>query len=390
MIFYQRNIIVLILCIAVGIFPASADSTVTQQDAETELTGIQKMIRLLSSRLSSARSKKNTVQEQLQKAELAIGELVTELRKIEGRRQRQQKQLKNLRRQREEQNKALLAQRQDLARQIRTSYAMGRQDYLKILLNHEDPSALARTLTYYGYFNQARAARIEAIRSQIERIHTLKGEIDRETTVLEGLKRAKIKAKSSMEEHSRKRKDALAKLSLEIARDDQRLAYFQQDKNRLEKLINKLKQAFTHFPNQQPFYKRRGHLHWPTAGPIRHDFGTKRSLGNLTWQGVLIAAKAGQPIHAISHGRVIFADWLRGFGLLLIIDHGNGYMSLYGHNQSLYKEAGDLIQPGEVIASVGNSGGNTENGLYFEIRHQGFPQNPAYWCRKPALAASKS
>nr|VFK33848.1 MAG: Septal ring factor EnvC, activator of murein hydrolases AmiA and AmiB [Candidatus Kentron sp. MB]VFK76437.1 MAG: Septal ring factor EnvC, activator of murein hydrolases AmiA and AmiB [Candidatus Kentron sp. MB] len=389
MVRYRKNIIALIFCIVAGLLSANIHAT-TEEDAETRLTVIHKMIRFLSSRLTTARSTQDTVQERLRETELSIGKLVAELRKLENKLKRQKDRLGKLRRRRNQQNKALLMQREDLARQIRISYAMGRQDYLKILLNHENPSALARTLTYYGYFNRARAKRIRTVLSHIRRIHALEAEIDREASALEGLKRTKVEAKNTMERRFRQRKETLAKLSLEINRDDQRLARYQQDKNRLEKLIRDLRSAARHAPNQQSFRRFKGRLRWPTAGSIRHRFGTKRSLGNLTWQGVWIAGKAGQSIHAVSHGRVVFADWLRGFGLLLIIDHGDGYMSLYGHNRSLYKKTGDLIASGDVIASVGNSGGNTDNGLYFEIRHQGSPQNPNHWCKKPSLAARNS
>nr|VFK52755.1 MAG: Septal ring factor EnvC, activator of murein hydrolases AmiA and AmiB [Candidatus Kentron sp. TC] len=381
--------ILLILCIATGT-SESAHSSTTQEDAETKLTLIHKMIRTLSSRLTDARSEQDTMQERLRETELSVGKLVSELRGIENRLHQQKRQLKDLRRQRNEQKKALATQRDDLIRQIRISYAMSRQDYLKIILNHEDPSVLARALTYYGYFKRASAEQIETARSHIQRIHALEEKIDKKNAALEGLRRAKREVKINVEENFRQRKETLAELSREIARDDQRLTNLEQDKNRLEKLIRKLKQVFTHAHDQQPFHSFKGRLRWPTAGSIRHHFGEKRSQGNLTWQGVWISAKAGQPIHAISHGRVAFADWLRGFGLLMIIDHGDGYMSLYGHNRSLYKETGNIIKSGEIIASVGNSGGSDDNGLYFEIRRQGSPRNPAYWCKTAPLTTVRS
>lgn len=377
-----RIIIVLVFCITVGTCPQNAYSNTTREDAETELTVIRKMIRMLSSRLTSARSAQDTAREQLRKTEVTIGKLVAELREVENRLQQQQRQLTNLRRQRNKQKKALLSQRGDFARQIRISYAMGRRDFLRIILNHEDPSALARAMTYHGYFNRVRLQRIKAARLHIERIHALERELDQKTLALEGLRRAKKKLKSDVEQYFRQRKKAHAKLSREIQRDDQRLTHLEQDKNRLERLIRDIKQAYIHIPaSQQPFHMLKGRLRWPTVGSIRHTFGAKRSMGNLTWQGVWISARAGQPIHAISHGKVVFADWLRGFGLLMIIDHGGGYMSLYAHNQSLYRKVGDSVKPGEVIASVGNSGGNSDNGLYFEIRRKGSPRNPAYWCK---------
>ncbi|MBT8420586.1 MAG: peptidoglycan DD-metalloendopeptidase family protein [Gammaproteobacteria bacterium] len=379
---YKRNIVALALCVALGAFATHAQpSTTTQEEAEAELTAIQKMMRALSSRLGYARSKRDTAEEKLRAAELAIGRAATQSRKIDNGLEEQQRQLEALRRQRDEKTKALVMQRDDLARRIRLSYAMGHRDYLKIFLNQENPSTLARILTYYRYFNQARAEQIEATRLQLEQINVLEEGIDRKTLHLQELKHTKKKAREKLKRLFEQRKTVLTGLTREISQGNQRLARLKQNKDRLEKLITDIQQSSKSRGYHRAFRNLRGNLEWPTVGVIMNDFGAKRGLEEMQWQGVKIAAKAGRPVRAIAIGEVVFADWLRGFGLLLIIDHGDGYMSLYGHNQSLHKQSGELVQPGEVIASVGNSGGNVEEGLYFEIRHQGYPQNPALWCR---------
>lgn len=311
-----------------------------------------------------------------------MGRSTKKFRKMEKELEEQQRQLEELRHRRDAETKALVMQRDDLAHRIRLSYAMGRQDYLKIFLNQENPSRLARVLTYYRYFNRARADQIETTRLRLEHIDGLEAEIDEKTASLTKLIRTQEKARDNLERLARQRKAVLAGLAQDIIRDDQRLARLKRNKGRLERLVSDIRQhAKFSYGYHKPFRQLKGHLKWPAIGLIMNEFGAKRDLGGLTWQGVLISAKAGRPVRSIAHGQVVFADWLRGFGLLLIVDHGDGYMSLYGHNESLHKQKGADISPGEVIASVGNSGGRDEAGLYFEIRHQGRPRNPALWCQ---------
>nr|VFJ53058.1 MAG: Septal ring factor EnvC, activator of murein hydrolases AmiA and AmiB [Candidatus Kentron sp. FM]VFJ56346.1 MAG: Septal ring factor EnvC, activator of murein hydrolases AmiA and AmiB [Candidatus Kentron sp. FM]VFK11180.1 MAG: Septal ring factor EnvC, activator of murein hydrolases AmiA and AmiB [Candidatus Kentron sp. FM] len=377
----RRNIVSLLLCITLGSFTTNALSTTVQTEAKAELTVIEKMIRAVSSRLGYARSERDIAEKKLRTTEIAIGRLAKESREIEFERRKQQKQLKELRRQRNRKTKELAMQRRDLARQILFSYAMGRQDYLKIFLNQEDPSKMARVLTYYRYFNRARAEQINETRLRLDRLGILEQEIDRKTLLLDELKRTKEQAGRNLKKLFERRKAVVAKIEGEISRDDRQLARLEQNKNRIEGLITNIRRESKPFENKKPFRNLRGRLEWPTVGLLLNDFGAKRDVGGLRWQGVRIAANTGQPVRAISHGRVVFADWLRGFGLLLIIDHGNGYMSLYGQNQSLYKQPGEQVETGEVIAGVGNSGAQGADGLYFEIRHQGRPRNPALWCR---------
>jgi len=158
-----------------------------------------------------------------------------------------------------------------------------------------------------------------------------------------------------------------------------------KDRSQLERLLDAVEQSIANLEipsDYRPFHKLKGKLHWPTKGKISKRFGSSRSGSNLRWQGVTLTAKEGSEVNAIHHGRVVFADWFRGSGLLIIIDHGDGYMSLYGHNQSLLIEPGDWVTVGEQIATVGNSGGKKHAGLYFEIRHKGQPTDPRHWCKR--------
>ena len=163
------------------------------------------------------------------------------------------------------------------------------------------------------------------------------------------------------------------------------LVNLKDDALQLQNLINSIEEIFVDAPvpgfSRQTFAELKGKLAWPVKGKLRKLYGRHKPLSNLRWQGIVIEAPIGRQIRAVSHGRVAFADWLRGLGNLIIIDHGNSYLSLYGHNESLFKSAGEWVESGDVIASIGNSGGQKANGLYFEIRKKGKPQNPTGWCK---------
>ena len=171
----------------------------------------------------------------------------------------------------------------------------------------------------------------------------------------------------------------------EIATQGSRLKKFVADEQQLQQLLKEIRNIMpsmlTEIDKRETFSKRRGQLKWPVKGKVKRIFGKSRQAANLKWNGVLISSNEGNNVRAISHGRVAYADWLRGYGMLVIIDHGDGYMTLYGYNQALYKETGDWVEEGEVIASVGRSGGQLKSGLYFEVRVKGQPSNPAKWCR---------
>ena len=350
-----------------------------------ELEALRGRISTLQGELEKARGKQDRERQRLRKTETQIGNLHRDRRRIEHDLANRQARLVELERERIAQARAVAAQRRELAGQVRAAYAMGRQEQLKIVLNQEDPARLGRVLGYYGYFNRARLARIEAIETALTRLQQVETEVLAERARLDSLRQRHDTSARALEAEHRARKALLATLTGRIENRDRELARHVADEARLSKLLDSLQQALDDIPavdvERTPFAKRRGGLGWPAPGAFSVRYGQSRGVGSVRWQGVVIAAAEGRDVQAVSYGRVAFSDWLRGYGLLMILDHGDGYMTLYGYNQALNKEVGDWVEEGEVIASVGRSGGNAQAGLYFEIRHRGRPINPARWCR---------
>ena len=363
-------------------------------DDAARLEQLRQQIQSLRSELDSDRQRQQSLQSRLRNTERRIGKTAALLRELDHQIRRQKRELKTLHNKQRTLRGELRQHRMALARQLRAAYVTGRQEYLKILLNQQDPAAVARSLTYYDYYNRARLEKIRTIDTSLEELATLEKEILRKTQRLEQNRAERVNEKRQLEATRQERAQVLASLKREMRDKDRRLAQMMEDERRLQKLLDRIAESPAETPLElgegQPFAQLRGKLAWPTRGRITNRYGSRRKVGKLRWQGVRIGAREGTEVRAISHGRVAFSDWLRGFGLLTIIDHGDGYMSLYGGNQSLYKEVGDWVEAGEVIATVGNSGGQEKSALYFEIRHNGKPVNPLKWCQgKPKRVASR-
>ncbi len=361
------------------------------KEAEAQLDEVRERIKAMSKRLTADRRDRDALASALHRAERRISDLSRELGEIEARLATKRTHLKSLKRNRHQRRASVGVQRQELKRHVRAAYMLGRQDRLKLLLNQEDPAAVSRAFTYYEYFNRTRVRRIQALRQEIAALAQIETGIREQTRELKRLKQRNAKARASLESEYGRRREAVATLNARIQKTGSQMARLQEDVRRLSQLIKKLEQELADLSiplefQQTPFPKLKGRLSWPIRGRIRHRFGTPREGGDLKWQGVVISARRGEPVKAISYGRVAFADWLRGFGFLVILDHGAGYMSLYGYAQTLSREVGDWVQAGEIIASVGDSGGQAETALYFEIRHNGVPANPAGWCSRDSMA----
>jgi septal ring factor EnvC (AmiA/AmiB activator) len=353
---------------------------------EAELKQLRQQIASLQQQLQQVRGRYDELRNELRSTERRIGRLSRNIRQLDGDLAQRHKRLDALRVEEGDLQSSVAEQRDYLAGQVRAAYATGRQEYLKILLNQESPATVGRVVTYYDYLNKARSERIASLGKTINELERVRSEVEAETRKLRELREQRGREKRALEQSRRKREQVVKKLKNEISNKDQRLAGMRRDEKQLKELIRALADALADIPaepgNRKPFASLKGKLKWPASGPLLVSYGSPRTLGKLRWQGVMIGADQGQEVQAISHGRVAFADWLRGYGLLIIIDHGDGYMSLYGHNQSLYKETGDWIEAGEVIASVGDSGGVSKPGLYFEIRREGRPTDPVRWCRR--------
>jgi septal ring factor EnvC (AmiA/AmiB activator) len=383
-----------VLCAALPAAAAPADGgdpapRAAEQDKAAKLEALRRTIKELRTSLDKARGRQSELREQLRASEVAIGSLTQSLKKLGKELRQKSAELRGLRAQRDDARAALSRQRQALAQQIVAGYAVGRQGHVKIILSQQEPSTIGRMLTYYDYFNRARAARIVEIDHKLAEIGVLEHAIAQQAEMLEQLHAEQTLQLQALRESRNSRRQILARLGGEIKTKQQKLEVLLQDERNLSELVIKLRRALAEVPpdtlpgpgDGAPFASHKGKLSWPARGKITARYGSARQVGSLTWRGVMIGAAEGGEVKAIYRGRVAFADWLRGFGLLIIVDHGDGYMSLYGHNQSLAKGVGDWVERGEVIATVGNSGGQDAAGLYFEIRHNGVPDNPLRWCR---------
>jgi septal ring factor EnvC (AmiA/AmiB activator) len=364
--------------------PLLAATEVEKRHAELER--LRQRIATLQGELHRDRGRYDTLLTELRRVERQIGRIGRSISRLKLQLDEQERKLTGLRARRTTLQDSIAEQRRYLGGQIRAAYAMGRQEYFKILLNQQDPSAVGRTLTYYDYLNKARSERIASLNGTILELEQVRHELQSETEQLLALRQQREQERREMEGSRQERQGVVASLQAEIRGKDQQLNGLMANESELKTLLQALTEALDDIPaepgNHQPFARLKGKLQWPTSGSRLVAYGEPRKVGSLRWQGVVIAGKEGQEVKAVSHGRIAFADWLRGYGLLLIIDHGDGYMSLYGHNQSLYREVGEWVERGDLIAAVGNSGGIEKSALYFEIRKDGKPTDPVRWCRR--------
>lgn len=372
------------LCIAllVTVEPALAQ---TPGATHQELNQVKQRIEKLQRQLRKDQGKKTKAESALQSIESKMGTLFNELSRINQQLRSSENTLVALEKQHKQLTEARTKQKTKLSADLKATYSQGRKEYLKMLLNLEEPERLSRISRYYDYVQKARFERIQSFNVTLNALKETSLSQDKERGKLAQLKDNLEHQKIALDSAQAKRQKALASAKQSIKNTDQALAQLNADQKRLQKLLNEVQNALADLPvgsGKVAFKKRKGQLIWPTTGPIKHRFGQQRAQGRLKWNGIVIKNKSGAKVKAIHGGRVVFSDWLRGYGLLIILDHGDNYMSLYGHNQSLIKETGDWVNAGEQISSVGNSGGQSESGLYFEIRKNGKPSNPSRWLPK--------
>ena len=357
---------------------------------------------------------------QLQAIEKQQGDIAQSLHSLSLQIDTKQQRLKHLSKEMKKQYAALKLQNNELAKQVRASFVMGKKEQLKLLLNQQDPALASRMLVYYEYFNKSRIRKLTEIRTKIALLDHLEQEKRRETTSLDQALRSHQSVQVGLSDIQKQREALLVHLGNEFKKKSQQLALLEANADEVQALIDRLQQSPTVAGQQEendtvrtppdvaeaidgdgnqvspndvqtenpvatvvdkPFAELKRQLPWPVKGTIIKKFGSRRSA-DTRWDGLLIAAQEGTDIQAASSGRVVFADWLRGYGLLIIIDHGHGYMTLYAFNQSVYKKVGDRVKAGTVIGAVGKSDGREESGLYFGIRSKGKPVDPMIWCKK--------
>ncbi len=378
MVWSQIRLLLLLALVSVPVFGQDPDLTLIK---ERELEAVRDKISDLKTSMDRRAAERDRITGELQTAEVLIAERRNHLKDLERQRAFSEKKKAGIDQQLASRQSELASESEQLAAQVVAAYTSGQQERLKLLLNQHDPATLGRVLTYYRYMSEYRGENIETVNGFIAELADLQKQAAEEENRLAGLTRARTAELIELDVAQNKRQSLLVSLKSRIAQEGSeidRLAAQEQD---LARLIAELTSILSDYPitSEEPFSKHKGRLTWPIAGNLLHDFGQPRATGSVKWNGVVLAAPRGREVRSIYHGRVVFADWLAGMGLLVIVDHGEGYMTLYGYNETTLKRAGDWVAPGDVIATVGDSGGQQQTGLYFEVRQGTKAVNPRSW-----------
>jgi septal ring factor EnvC (AmiA/AmiB activator) len=357
---------------------------------QAELHALRERIERITRQLSRDAVERDRLSSELRAAELSLGQARGEMVRIARDYADRAGHRNALSQDKLQQQRALDAARAALAGQLRAAYLIGREEPLKLLLEARDPLQSARMFAYYGYLGRARAEQIAQISQQLARLEELDTELAQQQAELAQLKAAQQGQLQELERRRAERSRVLASLESAAHTREQSLARLKAQQADLEQLLQQLDHSLKEVPppdTTTAFGRLLGQLRWPVGGHVKAAFGDSRAAG-VRWDGLLVATALGAPVRAVSAGRVVYADWLPGLGLLTIIDHGEGYLSLYGHNEQLYKAAGESVAAGEVIAAAGDTGGRPEPELYFEIRRGGRPVDPRPWFRDREPAPS--
>ncbi|MGX2039162.1 murein hydrolase activator EnvC family protein [Methylocaldum sp. MU1018] len=383
----SRHRVSRVLCLAVAFNVSCARAASEQTSRTDELGAVRERIEAVRKSRDALESRRRALVDQLSAIERDYGHLAKRLKELEMKAQAQSRHLSDLERQRNRLQTAVKNQYKSLAGQARAAYAAGRQEWLKLVLDQEDPARLSRVLAYYNYLNQARASLLQGMQKDLEAASQLHQEVSAEAKRLQNTREQAAKERMALDKSRQSRREVLVGLEHGLRDREAQLKRLREDEERLQNLVaairplaDESKPARNSSAGKGPFATLYGQLTYPVKGALLEQFGNPRMSGR--WDGVVIGAPEGTPVYAVAAGRVAYSDWLRGYGLLTIIDHGDGYMSLYAFNQSLYKNVGDWVSGGDIIATVGASGGRAEPGLYFGIREKGRPVNPRLWCSR--------
>jgi septal ring factor EnvC (AmiA/AmiB activator) len=360
---------------------ANAEAEVSRAD----LSRAQERVAEAQKKIEASRSALTQGQQRLRKAERELGSIATSLRQMKVRERSLAQTLARVQGETNALAARIDAQKKSLARDARHAWMLGREQQLRLWLNADDPQAVARIARYYEYFEKDRAQRLGEFQLAGTELAALETRLRAEQAQLDTA-RAELKAREQeMTAAREERRQAVAGLAADLRSQKEELNQRKADAAALTRLFSNVREAFRDVPPEAvgaPLKQRKGKLRWPVNGRVAARFGSPLAEGKLTLNGVVIAAHEGSDVRAVHAGRVVFAEWLRGYGQLVILDHGDGYLSAYGYNQSLARAVGDWVKEGEAVATVGASGGHGSPGLYFEIRHSGEPQDPARWLRR--------
>ncbi|MBL7004194.1 MAG: peptidoglycan DD-metalloendopeptidase family protein [Gammaproteobacteria bacterium] len=381
--FSSQSITFYILIFSILIGLSSSTFANTKEKKQAELNNLQKKINQLQQTIKVKQNSKSQYIKNLRNIEKKIGQINKKIKHSESQIKISQKQLKNLKAKQVTLHKSLKKNKSALKGQIAGAYMQGENSQLQMIFNQQDPAEFQRQLMFYQYFTEQQSKIIDTVYKDIHDLEQTQIKIKKESEKLNNTKLVFLEQKKVLSNDKTNRNKIINNLNSQLKKQGSHLKSLNEDAEQLKQLITSITEIFKDTPPpSKPFHKLKGKLPWPLKGQVRTMFGKIKPGSNLKWQGDVIYAPEGRHVKAISSGQVAYADWLKGFGNLIIIDHGNGYLSLYGRNQSLYKSPGDQVQKGDIISSAGNSGGNKKTGIYFEIRQKGQPKKPSIWCRK--------
>ena len=354
----------------------------TLNDKKVELKKLQETIKSFQQQAAKTKTQHQKELNALKDADKAVSRSKKELQGVEKKLQHSERRLSQLAKQKSQKQQLMSGNQLLLAEQLRAAHRLGERQSLRVLLNQQDPQAVSRTMRYFDYFNSARAEEITTAERRIAELNDVEALIAQEQSALVPLREERRAALAEFDEQKRHQVKVVSLLNKQLKSEQSKLNKLLVDRRELQQLINQLANADIKDDGllaAEPFISRKGKMPWPTSGKITNRFGTAKT-GTLTWDGVMISTKEGAPVRAIHSGRVVYADWLRGLGLLIIVDHGDSYLSLYGHNETINKSIGDWVDSKEVIGSASRGRDSAE--VYFGIRYKGKPSNPRKWCQK--------
>ena len=368
-----------LLCLSLLTLPTSFAAD--KQAQEEQLEHVKQRIKQTQTLIANQQKAGQQLEEALKLAEKQIADVARTL--VETRQKRAQTEHRQ--EQLDDQNVELRTEKKKhqkaLSKQLASAYMTGTHDYSKMLFNQQNPALFERTLSYYQYLNNARTDNLEALQKIQEQLEQVKTELESTHRELTSIIAEQTQQQANLNQYQAERKKTLVSLKRSIKSEQEQLVQLRDNEQALADAIARIQELALVPIKLEGLKPLKGKLSWPAGGKIRHRFGHRRH-GRLKWKGVMINSESGTPIKTIHHGQVLFSDWMKGFGWVIVIDHGDGYMSLYGHNQTLLKSVGEKVEAGEPIALAGQSGGQDSSGLYFEIRHQGKAINPALWCKR--------
>ncbi len=372
-------------------------SSVASASQQQELDNLRQRITTMQSEVAKTSESKTEAADALRESERAISDSNRKIAELAEQQRAADFKLNELQTQQQQLKQHLSWQQNLLSKLLYQQYLGGKHEYLRLMLDNQDPSKVARDLQYFRYIARNRAAWLAGLRNDLNALNAVSDKVHEQSETLAKFRAEQADQKEKLKQVQREKLLVLSRISRQLAQQRHEISRLQHDENRLAQLVSKIAEMLAkpksksmfrndNIPDSRfdgkPFEQLQGKLALPVKGDITNHFGTARPDSTVLWKGLFIKTASGQPVKAVAAGRVVFADWLRGFGNLIIVDHGNAYMSLYGNNETLYKQVGDELRGGDTIATVGNSGGNSDSGLYFELRHESRPLDPAKWLAK--------